>query len=607
MFKSGKNFLTQTSAYSLVEILVVLLITSVLALAVFPVISKRLIANNIDVNVLKCVITESAGSLTSDACSKVLENSTYEKNSTSNSLIYLANNGKNAAEIAAARRVLAASCDRGGEKACAFMVDSCKKDITNCNISASNDDLNYFLNLSIDANNLSKRNIVKYLSTLYEGNNSIIVSQVNSACCRPTATYACLVKGMTECPLQEYFSTSTFNKGYTYSVTTDYAGNVYSTGKIYNGTNYDAFVIKTDKNGTIVWQKIISSVSSVDDEGRSITIDQNGSIYVGGYIKTNIYDFFLVKLDYSGNTLWKVTMNKDTSGDDDKGFDIVLDSLSHINIVGHTKNTGSLDVLIEQYSTDGVFQWSSGYNSTNNKDDGAKSTAIDSSGNIYITGYSESSSGIIDLLIMKITPGGAVSWSKRFDSTSHSADYGQDITFDPSGYLYITGYSGNNLTVYKADLSGNLLFKKTYSSAGAALKGYGIKVDIDGNIYVTGLYIASGINDTIITKLSNNGDLKWTRKLSTSSANDEANSVTVDRMGQVYIGGYTNITSYDRPVIMRIKKDQVSNCTLSTVSEDYTDTNPNMAAVVTSFAENTSSLNINNASLITSNPYLDFK
>lgn len=606
MFNVDRNIKYRFKAFSIIEVLVVLAISSVLFLAIYPVITKRLTANNIDIEVLKCVVTESAGSLTSSACLKTIENSLFEKNSTSKSLIYLADNGRNSVEKVAARKILAASCDKGGEQACAYMVESCKKDVSNCDIVGSNDDLYYFLNLNINTNNLGKRNIVKYTSSLYEGNNNTIKNLVDTRCCRPSATYACLVKGMTECPMQEYFSSGTYSSGYSNGITTDLAGNIYSTGKIYNGSFYDAFVVKTDRNGNILWQKNISSNSSVDTEGKSIAVDFSGNVYVGGQVNINTNDIFLVKFDFNGNNLWQYTLNRNPSGVEDKGLDIVIDSNNHIIIVGHSKDTGSLDAGVIQYTKDGTFVWSSGYNSTNNKDDSAIGVAVDSSNNIYITGYSTQTAGNIDLLITKLTSDGQVSWSKRYNSSSDAEEKGNDIYIDSLGYIYITGYSGSKLIILKFDTAGNLLDYKTYSAAGAELKGYGIKADIDGNIYVSGIAHSTSY-DTIVLKFSNEIKLKWVRKIQTSSSVLESNSINIDRQGQIYVSTYSYISSKDRPSILRMKKEQTSNFSLTENNDTYTNTTPNMNIVSTSFTQTASSFNINDTSLAITNPYLDFK
>ena len=111
-----------------------------------------------------------------------------------------------------------------------------------------------------------------------------------------------------------------------YNLCTDTIGNVYVTGSFKSSTACfdtiiltnngfsDIFIAKYDPNGNIQWAK--QAGSSQVDEGRSITTDNDGSVYVTGFFSdtatfsnyslTSIagWDVFIAKYDYQGNIQW---------------------------------------------------------------------------------------------------------------------------------------------------------------------------------------------------------------------------------------------------------------------------------------------------------------
>ena len=117
---------------------------------------------------------------------------------------------------------------------------------------------------------------------------------------------------------------------------TDPLGNLYVVGVSSNGTNDDYFIIKYDSDGNTIWQKTYNS--GLTDWAHAVATDLQGKIYVTGYsVNTSgNEDWFTVKYDTSGNTLWQKVCD---GGSLDKARDIAVDTSGNVYVTGFSYST----------------------------------------------------------------------------------------------------------------------------------------------------------------------------------------------------------------------------------------------------------------------------
>ena len=92
---------------------------------------------------------------------------------------------------------------------------------------------------------------------------------------------------------------------------------------------------------------------------------------------------------------------------------------------------------------------------------------------------------------------GDVIWTRTHNGTANQDDCGYGIAVDSSGNVYVTGCEEvigekHNIWVRKYDSDGNELWTRTYSGTAHDDDGYGIAVDGSGNVYVTGSEAVTG-------------------------------------------------------------------------------------------------------------------
>ncbi|MHC4665685.1 MAG: SBBP repeat-containing protein, partial [Planctomycetota bacterium] len=208
-------------------------------------------------------------------------------------------------------------------------------------------------------------------------------------------------------------------------------------------------------------------------------------------------------------------------------------------------------------------------------DDG-RGIAVDNSGNVLVTGYTQSSDlagannsfygGSYDGFVANVTSGGSLLWSTYIGGSS--SDYGYAIAVDSLGNMLIAGHTlSSNLAganngfhggsrdafVAKITSSGSLLWS-TYLGGSGDDYAFAIAVDSSDNVFITGHTYSSnfvgainsfhgGSHDAYIAKVTSNGTLVWARFLGGSSL-DYGYGVATDSSGNALITGHTQSSNF---------------------------------------------------------------
>lgn len=221
----------------------------------------------------------------------------------------------------------------------------------------------------------------------------------------------------------------------------DSSGNVYVSGRKFDGTTFDTLLAKYNSSGTLQWQRYMDG--GAQEQSRSVAVDSSGNVYMFGYTSSQgsgSVDMLLAKYDSSGTIQWQRVLGGSGA---DVGFGIAVDSSGNSYIVGYSQNTGTAtnDILLAKYNTSGTLQWQQSLNSSG--DEQGYAVAVDSSGNAYITGFTNNSgAGSDDLYVAKYNTSGTIQWQRTLGTTA--ANYGYGIKVDALGSIYIAGYSSSN-------------------------------------------------------------------------------------------------------------------------------------------------------------------
>lgn len=299
-------------------------------------------------------------------------------------------------------------------------------------------------------------------------------------------------------------------------------------GSSYSGGVQDIIVTKFDSSGAIVYSRFLGG--SGYDEGSGIASDKNGNVYVsgvssGGYPITmgayngGLRDIVVTKLNPNGAIVYSRYIG---GSDEDYATDIAVDIHENAYITGFSRGGGypitmgnpyaggAIDIPITKLDSNGAIVYSRYLGG--NGDDYANGIAVDSSGNAYISAFTDSNNfpttagmsfvnnGEHHIVVAKLTPSGELNYSCYLCGTGSDVAY--RIAIDAHGSAYVTGYVSQNYPT------------------------------------TAGMSFAGGQTDAVLTQIDANGEMSYSCYLGGSN-NDGGLSVAVDQSGYIYVTGFS--------------------------------------------------------------------
>ena len=293
-------------------------------------------------------------------------------------------------------------------------------------------------------------------------------------------------------------------------------GSLVAAGFTMSSTNYskDIFVIKTDAQGNLEWQR--SYGDAQDETANSIDISIGGGFIISGEVINENTGFslcYLIKIDNEGGLDWSNTFG---GNQNDNGLSVISTNDAGFAITGMTRSLGDSngDVWLIKVNSNGEIEWERTYGGDDTEYGRTIQQTVD--GGYIIIGQTESFGlGYNDAYLIKTDSQGNEIWSQTFGG--QGTDQGRQVvnTLD-EGYL-ISGYTdsfgtlgGFNFWLVKANSLGELEWQRFYGEQGDDRGLSGIQTS-DGGYAIAG-YTNSGTSsgsDILFIKTDDNGSAEF--------------------------------------------------------------------------------------------------
>lgn len=326
------------------------------------------------------------------------------------------------------------------------------------------------------------------------------------------------------------------------------ATDVYLTGAISNNNSVpetDCVTMKLDgSTGSIIWSTSYSGAGGSHDAGTNITVDGSGNVYVSGgtYNASLNTDYLAIKYNSSGVQQWASTW--DYAGADDGGIAVVIGGGSNINIAGAvtTPTPGVYKMATVRFAnaTGALLATNVSTAVTTSSVEAVTDMALDASGNILIAG-SQDMGTHHDFYVQKLDGSTMASqWVYTWNGPSSLDDYAKAVAPDASGNVYVAGFStssslGRELTLIKLNGSGVNQWTQSSGLSGDD-EAADLVVDASNNLYVAG-YRTNATKDYYTVKYNSAGTKVWETAMDGIGYDDNATNLTLDSLNNVIVTG----------------------------------------------------------------------
>jgi hypothetical protein len=195
-------------------------------------------------------------------------------------------------------------------------------------------------------------------------------------------------------------------------VTSDGGCIVAGSTKSYGSGDWDVYLVRTDSEGNMLWSKTFGGLKA--DWGNSVIIsDDGGYVVAGQHVITGWWggpggsDAYLIKTDQEGDLIWKRTYGeeKDKTGGsiDEEGYSVQATCDGGYVVVGDVYLGLNRDIFIVKTDSEGHEIWSANYGGP--LADVGSSVQVTGDGGYIIAGRTDRDSpNVFDIYLVKISP-----------------------------------------------------------------------------------------------------------------------------------------------------------------------------------------------------------
>jgi hypothetical protein len=301
----------------------------------------------------------------------------------------------------------------------------------------------------------------------------------------------------------------------------------------------EAWAVRVNNEGNALWNRKYKQ--NMGAEFRSAICLEDGFLLVGNtFLASGEIKGYAVKIDTEGNPLWNVVL--DTGNGLNKIFSASKSPNGFVLVgLADSARGKSSEVWLVGLDVDGNVNWNKTFGGAG-ENAGRSVTVVQS--NIMVAGYSDiSGTGNYDFLVIKTDMSGNLLWNKTYGGLESDKAY--SIISAPDGAVIAgdtrsKGAGDTDAWVIKIDLDGNMIWDKTVGGIGFDTPSYVTPSNANGYI-VCGTTFSSGNGnrDFWIFEINDLGKVGWSCTVGRTGY-EEAYVAIQGSNNEVFAAGWTN-------------------------------------------------------------------
>jgi hypothetical protein len=328
-------------------------------------------------------------------------------------------------------------------------------------------------------------------------------------------------------------------------------------------TNFGTNVHWSSEYGTDgddrAWGVAVTSSGDVYQAGST-----NGAFAGTGSTNSNGNDGFIAKYKRDGTPVWLVEFGFPNEHDNVSA--VAAASSGDVYVAGQTggafpsfTNSSGSDLFVARFTKNGVMKWVQQLGAAGSGDVNATGVAVASSGDVYVTGTTETAlpgqtflNGFNDAFVAKYSSSGALKWVREFGTDEE--DDANAVAVSSAG-IFVAGHTYGQIPGAGSNPAGVDGFLVKYDKNGVQKTAvqfasveddeiYGVATK-GNDVYVAGYTYGnfSGTNlggsDVLLVKYDKNLVFQWAKQFGTTDS-DFGLAVAVAKNGNVYVSGETD-------------------------------------------------------------------
>jgi len=278
-----------------------------------------------------------------------------------------------------------------------------------------------------------------------------------------------------------------------------------------NGMDDDFWLIKTDLEGEIVWDKQFGGDGN--EEATALAQTSDGGFVLAGYTGSKGaggMDIWIIRTDTSGTLLWDKTFGGEGN---DYAFAIDVKPNGELVVLGHTesKGAGATDLWLIVTDSTGNLLWEKTYGTE--IEERGSALALLKSGGFALAGTAYTEEDKTQAWLLRVDDKGELLWDSLYGLNGN--DFVRAVLLTKDDEIILAGGSESETTgldfwLFKTDKNGSVVWDQTYGTDDDDY-ALGITIHPDGGYVLAGISgsLSDGLSDALIIRTDSTGEPIW--------------------------------------------------------------------------------------------------